>query len=257
MFLSYFDDSSDDRREKFQACGGLVGHESFWDTFEVLWTDATASLSQPFRATQCECQHGQFSKWNKEDCDALMRKLVDVINRHSRLGGFTSVVPISDFKQVFKNSAEYDPFYLAATHVFVNMAHLGALYKQPVKVRFETNTKTNGRCKQIFDELRSLKLWGNRIYLSEFTTGSKSLLPLQAADLVAREGLKMMMNLGNRPLRIPAKRLWQQSTFILWTKEELQEFKEHGGLSDLPALISWLPPTSYATYRPFVDPTRR
>src|ERR1035438_4980565 len=59
MLFSYFDDSSDKRREQYFACGGLLGHESQWLTFDLRWIDATHELDKPFRSTECEGGHGQ------------------------------------------------------------------------------------------------------------------------------------------------------------------------------------------------------
>jgi hypothetical protein len=31
---AYFDDSSDEHREKYYSCGGILGNEEQWDLFE-------------------------------------------------------------------------------------------------------------------------------------------------------------------------------------------------------------------------------
>src|SRR5437868_3053135 len=41
MLFAYFDDSSDSRREKYFACGGLIGGDNQWFTFDVRWLNAT------------------------------------------------------------------------------------------------------------------------------------------------------------------------------------------------------------------------
>jgi hypothetical protein len=80
VIFSYFDDSSDAKREKHVAVGGIIGHEIWLNLFEGKWIEETKDLAGPFRSTDCECRHGQFSNWEKRDCDALMKRLVEVIS---------------------------------------------------------------------------------------------------------------------------------------------------------------------------------
>src|ERR1700685_919088 len=74
MFFSCFDDSSDDKRQEYVSAGGLICKEEQWIAFGKDWVVATQHLSEPFRSTDCECQHGQFARWDKKDCDALMSR---------------------------------------------------------------------------------------------------------------------------------------------------------------------------------------
>ena len=108
MVFSYFDDSSDERREKYFAAGGLIGGENQWFTFDLRWLDATRELKEPFRSTECECNHGQFKDWSKPKCNALMDSLVTII-RFYRLNGFASIVPIAEYQKVFPRCEEFDP----------------------------------------------------------------------------------------------------------------------------------------------------
>jgi hypothetical protein len=40
----YFDDSTEARREKYYACGGLLGSDDQWDSLDALWSLETHDL---------------------------------------------------------------------------------------------------------------------------------------------------------------------------------------------------------------------
>ena len=238
MLFSYFDDSSDARREKYFAAGGLIGGEDQWFTFDLRWLDATRELKDPFRSTDCECNHGQFKHWSKTKCNALMDSLVSII-RFYRLSGFASIVPIDEYRQVFPSAEEFDPYYLAVTQTIINMGVLGYNLGHSMKLWFEDNNETSPTTLRIYQDLRRVKTWPPASRLSNIDFGGKELCPLQAADLVAREAFKHIDNLGVRPTRIPAKRMEDRLNFIVWNRETLEYLRDNGGPNNLELLTSW------------------
>lgn len=238
MVFSYFDDSSDQCREKYFAAGGLIGGENQWFTFDLLWLDATRELKKPFRSTDCECNHDQFKNWKKPKCNALMDQLVTVIRFH-KLMGFASIVPIDLYRQVFPKSGEFDPYYLAVAHTIINMAVIGHNIRHEVKLWFEDNPATKPSSNRIYDGLRALTDWRPSAKLKGISFDPKTLCPLQAADLVAREAFKHIDNLGLRPTRIPTKRMGDSLNFIVWNKNALEYLRDNGGPADLHLLAHW------------------
>jgi|SRR5882762_35226 len=238
MLFSYFDDSSDERRQKYFACGGLIGGEAQWLTFDALWANATRDLIEPFRSTECECNQKQFKEWPKSRCNALMDALVGLLQNYM-LSAFASIVPIADYKDVFPDCKKYDPYYLAVRHTILNMAHIGWAGRHHVKLWFEDNPATSPMTLKIYNEVKSVKNWDPATYLLGITFGSKSLYPLQAADLVAREAFKHVDNLGTRSTRIPMKRLGNRAAFALWRKEALVHLRDNGGPENIELLTSW------------------
>jgi hypothetical protein len=243
MLLSYFDDSSDAKHQRFFAAGGLVGVESQWNDLYVPWAVATIDLKEPFRSTDCESQHGQFKGWNKAACDQLMNKLVTIID-DLELHGFASIVPIADYQAVFPKSGEYDPYYLAVRHTIINMAEIGHHGAQEVAnvgmdCWFEESAATSGTTLRLYQELRAVSSWPQAKSLTGIHFGNKQLRPLQAADLVAREAFKYFDNQGSRPTRIPLKRIGNRCAFIVWRREHLEYLRENGGPDDLGLLTAW------------------
>lgn len=243
MLLSYFDDSSDPKRERYFATGGLVGIESQWNDLYVPWALATIDLKEPFRSTDCETQHGQFQDWGRGVCDRLMDKLVTIIV-DLQLLGFASIVPIADYQAVFPKSGEYDPYYLAVRHTIINMAEIGHRIGQEIAnvgmdCWFEESCATSGTTLRLYQELRAVSSWPQSKSLRGIHFGDKELRPLQAADLVAREAFKHFDNQGIRPTRIPMQRMSKHSNFIVWRREHLEYLRDNGGPDDLELLTTW------------------
>jgi len=238
MIFSYFDDSSDKRREKYFAAGGLIGGVEQWAQFDLRWAYSTRELEDPFRSTDCECGHGQFADWEKPKRDALMGELVGII-REFGLHAFASIIPISEYRKVFPDATEFDPYYLAVAHTIINMAVIGERIGHGMKLWFENNQNTSGSTFAIYNNLRNVKTWSAAQNLQNIDFGDKRLRPLQAADLVAREAFKHIDNLGMRPTRKPTERLKEHLAFILWTRETLEYLRTHNGPMNYDLLTSW------------------
>jgi hypothetical protein len=242
---AYFDDSADPKHERYMAVGGLVGTGVQFDELDIFWCSATNGLTEPFRSTECECQQGQFSTWNKSDCDSLMKQLVEII-RQTQLHGVGFIVPVADYRHVFPDAQEYDPYFLAVRHTLINMAYVASpkpsldrAGKIDLRIVCEESTTTSARAKKIYDELKTFPGWRWGKAIAGFSTGTKRLMPLQAADLIAREAYKHAVNLGMRPTRKPVKTLHNRLSFHLWTRPALEYLRDHGGPADLTTLTGW------------------
>jgi len=242
---AYFDDSSDDKHARFMAVGGLIGGPIQFDTLDILWASETHNLAEPFRSTECECQHGQFEEWSKGDCDDLMRRLVRVI-LDTKISGVGYVVPVQDYRSVFPDAGEYDPYFLALRQTFINIAYLASAKPSlglagdfDVNIICEGSTATSGQAKRIYEDLKSFDGWTWRKRFKSFGPGNKLLMPLQAADLIAREAYKHAVNLGIRGTRKPVKTLHNRLSFHLWTLPCLEYLRGHGGPNDLALLTNW------------------
>jgi hypothetical protein len=120
------------------------------------------------------------------------------------------------------------------------MAYVAQNHTQVVKFWFEDSTKRQkAATNRVYDGMRELRCWKKRDVLGGISFDPKTLRPLQAADLVAREAFKHANNLGIRASRKPMKRLWPRISFLLWTREELEQLKRRGWPDDLGALCCW------------------
>ena len=245
VLRGYFDDSSDAKRKRVAAVGGLVGHPLAWADFEKRWSIATYDLPGPFHAADCDSNppRGVFAGWSKERANRLMKNLVGII-LDSQVKCFASMVPIPDYRKVFPESGEYDPYILALKHTMINMARVGAQLAQShleadgIAIWHE-NGDTTPEAVRIFQSLKALSEWQDGRFLRVFAIGTKGLLPLQGADLIAREAFKLVDNIGKRPIRIPVQRIKMISSFHVWNKDCFEYLKANGGPSNLKVLTEW------------------
>lgn len=235
MFWAYLDDSSDSKRERFCAAGGLFSLDLRWQKFELAWRNATRSLKEPFRATDCECGHGQFSDWDKSKRDSLMAELCGIVKEYD-LGAFGSAVSVPEYRSVFPDATEYDPYLLCLAMCFANIAEITEISNAvirhqriplaPTGVRFwvEDNPDTAARATQLYVDLKAVPSWPPAGRMEEMAHLGKKIVGLQSADLIAREVFKFYDNAGVRPIRKPVLTLAQNVTFFCWTAENLAEF---------------------------------
>jgi hypothetical protein len=242
VLRGYFDDSGDDKQQRFSAIGGLVGGPDQWFHFEKQWNIATYDLKKPFHSTDCEAQRGCCDGWSMDRAAALMKQLSAII-ASTHLGGFGAVVPIVEYRAVFPNSGKHDPHFLALKQTIINMAYLcrlGALsgHLDSVAICHEEG-QTSPAARQIYCDLKATPGWKDSKYLVGFSTADKRLASLQGADLVAREAFKHADNIGKRKTRRPVKALHRGLSFHLWTRDSLEYLKSNGGPDNLEVLTTW------------------
>jgi hypothetical protein len=248
MLWAYLDDSSDSKRERFCAAGGFFSVDLRWQKFELAWRATTHKLKEPFRSTECECGHGQFADWPKMKRDALMAELCYLIKTYD-LGAFGAAVSVSDYRAVFPDAEEHDPYLLCLGLCFANMAEIteisNRLVKQfdiplgPTGVRFwvEENRDTAAKATQIYHDIKAVASWPPASRMEEIAHLGKSIVGLQAADLIAREVFKFYDNAGVRPVRKPVLALSQHVTFFCWETEHLTRFAELKAATSYAAAI--------------------
>jgi len=229
----YFDDSSDERRERYFACGGFVGSPDQWDMFDAFWSVETYELSEPFHSTDCECGYGQFRDWPIPKRNDLMARLTAVVNKAGLLG-YASILPVADFKSVFPGMGNREAMRIVFAHIMVNMAHIANQADKSLALWFE-NSPYDGVATNVLNDLREAE-WPPSQRLRGPHFESKELRPLQSADLVAREAFKHVDNLGVRPMRKSLIQISESLFFMLWNRGTLEHFAANGGPGNLRAL---------------------
>lgn len=234
---SYFDDSSDDKREKYVAYGGLIGSATQWDAQLIGWGNATNGLKEPFRSVDCETGHGQFEGVGKDERDARMAHAVGVIHA-TELRGFASIVPVGLYREIFPSSKPDDPSLLTLRQSIMNMAYIADGLQMDVQIWFERGSQ-DAAVQRVFDSIVECTSWKPTERLRAISFDTKRSVHLQAADLVAREAFKHIDNRGIRPMRIPVRRLSERLAFVLWKRETLEFLAKNGGPENIRLLANW------------------
>ena len=90
MLKAYFDDSGTHSGSTVIAVGGFVAQAEEWDVFDRDWAEmlAIAQIGW-FHMSACGSQHGEFTGWSKERCDALIKNAIAILKEHP-LHGFAA-----------------------------------------------------------------------------------------------------------------------------------------------------------------------
>jgi hypothetical protein len=253
MIHAYIDDSGDPQKQIYAVCGGVLGEAFAMTATENLWAAETEELTEPFRSTDCECHHGQFKEWEKWKCNDLMARLVGVLAHPSvRCGAFGVAISIPHFKAAFPGCDQDDPFRVAIRHALIELCKFCRRYNERVHVWFESGPN-DADILRAYNEVKGFKFPNSseRDRLAQISFGDKALIPLQAADLAARECFKAAMNVGKRPIRKPLQRLWGQVAFQVLPECCMLKLKE----SDDPFSAKAINALGIECHQRYVDAT--
>jgi hypothetical protein len=171
---------------------------------------------------------------SKTGRDALMAKLVTLIKDRG-MWGFASIVSVADYRSIFSNADLYDPFYLCVKSAIAQLGFMANTAGQDIDMWFEEGDHDE-KIRSIHKEFKALASWKHGERLLGITARDKRFIPLQGADLLAREAYKYFHNQGVRPDRKPFVRLRNQLMFHCWTLPALEELKRNGGQENLEFL---------------------
>jgi hypothetical protein len=193
VITGYFDDTQSDQR--LCTVAGLAGYPNQWELFERLWGAVLAAHGIPyFHMREMAATGGVFARWHppethQEDVSAFLRDAIAAI-RDPYLHMFASIVHIRDLERFNADKGlDLKPYSLAVSACLTQLAlHYPHL---PVTAVFD-------RVEGIDDKLAVARSYAEgyvtpdpmgRIASVPLTAGSTSrtVLPLQAADLVAWE----------------------------------------------------------------------
>ena len=175
-----------------------------------------------------------------------MRRLVGVLSdKRTGVGCYAFDVPVKLYRQVFHDSKQDDPMRLAVATTIVEMARLAKRHREKIRLWFEDGP-FHSLIDQTYKALKSLESWkwDERGRLFGISFDDKSLAPLQAADLVARERFKLAANYGVRKIRKPVLGMWDRLGMGHYTKETFELLKEKGWPTSLDSITS-LPAECY------------
>lgn len=228
LLAAYFDDSQIDRRLWIVA--GFAGYANQWEFFERLWAGVLAIHGVPyFHMREMANRNGAFAKWHppeqhEAEVTAYLGDAVRAI-RDPYLQMFGAVVHIADLERFnAENGTRLDPYALAASAC---LSQLGASFpNQPVTATFD-------RVENIDDRLVTARDYAEsgvgadtarRVAAVALESGltSRSVAPLQAADLAVWEGRRAFLSAEPSqatPAQRPQKTRDQQwEEFRVWSR---------------------------------------
>ena len=233
--FKYFADES--YRDDVFALGGYLAHLDQWSRFEGEWAIRLKQAGiQTFHATDFNNARGEFKGWDTKKRIKFSKYFTAIAESNTELA-IGRAVELSAFREILAPTlaeilwtphGRFTPFMwcarLCLESLVVNWGHF--LHNEPLEVIFEEGDGVG----EAIDYFRGLKRrgssssWASRI--TAFGDGPKSLLPLQAADLVSHEAMRAiteMLRPSGRPPRKSMLRLTRTDRLELkiFTREQL------------------------------------
>jgi hypothetical protein len=195
MLSIYGDESADEKKERVFAVSGLLGSKSEWEGLKSKWLKRTGG--QIFHAAECESPSGKSADCHKENLQ-LYADLANIIG-NSSLYGLGIAISIKDYNELIASALDENPYYLCFVEVIVRLARKASFYFPPdrVEVIFDNNLEVDYNAGLLYSRLvRSVE--EHREYMQllqdKISFASRKELEIQAADLVAREAMKLVDN---------------------------------------------------------------
>jgi hypothetical protein len=204
MFTVFGDESADAQKKRVFAVAGLFGNAKDWQEFESEWFERTGG--KVFHAADCESDRKEFSGIAHADNLRLYKDLTHILCK-SRLLGFCVAIDLAGHRVVFPGVPDDIPYYMCFRDVIRRCAKHAYLSIEQEQVRFvfDSRIESNQNAGMLYDYMANLAEWKYSSVFEEVTFETRHKhIGIQAADLVAREGMKDFDNvlLGNpRPRR--------------------------------------------------------
>lgn len=211
MYSVFGDESSDERRERVFAVGGIFGDERQWEGLAKKWTAITGG--EEFHAAEWDVPEPKRRNQYKK----LVKSLAE-----SKLIGFGAAMCLEKYERLFPRAVDYLPYYECFLDVIGRFAHCAGLClpRGTVKFTFDQNLEVQYHASKLYHFIISKPDWLDREFVSdEISYATRKNPKIQAADLWTREVMKYADNSFGpvkRPIRRSLEVLRKENRF--WIK---------------------------------------
>jgi hypothetical protein len=241
MLTAYFDDSGTSDEEPVVAVAGYIGSVALWNIFNKRWRAFLSKhgIKQMHRA-DLESFYGEFKGWNGPLRTEFVKKAHAII-RECTFAPLGVAIVKSQFDEAFADGTVAQKFGAYAFCVHGALAAIGEWCKaknvrEPIRIVFEKGSKDQeliNRNIRILSETPQEKRHPDAYVIQGWSFDDKSVLPLQAADVVAYELYKVIKNeivdLRQRNVRLSLLDLFRNQDIDLvrfFEKEGFEKLKK-------------------------------
>ncbi len=202
--LIFGDESADETKQRIFAISGLIAKPDIWESFTRTWLKRTGG--KIFHAADCESDQGDFvlAPGNTHaDNLHLYADLVQIL-AHSGVCGYTAVFDLGAWMEVFSDIPKDVGYYKCLTEVIKHFSSTAEYYDgAELEFTFDHRQESEYNAGQLYHYMVILPEWKERdvFFGAKVNFGSRKDVRIQAADIVAREGMKHLDNLGKRAMR--------------------------------------------------------
>jgi hypothetical protein len=196
----FFDDSGkeNDPSHRFVCIAGYMAHDTFWWPFQPAWRHLLTRHGLPYVHLREFIEMAKDKGWDRRKQDAVLGEFIEVIKQH-RLIGFGVAVDVTAWNAIPKDrrnrfSASVQEFCcMRLLRRIIDRLH-EAQELEPIAVVFDRDFQyARPRLKLLEDIHKHDPRVGPRIASVNFSD-SKRYIPLQAADLLAWETRRELVN---------------------------------------------------------------
>ncbi len=253
MSLVFGDESADETKQRTFAISGLIAKPDIWESFTRVWLKRTGG--KIFHAADCESDHGDFvitPENTHADNHRLYADLVQIL-AHSGVCGYTAVFDVGAWLEVFSDVPRDVGYYKCLTEVIKHFSYAAEYHDgTELEFTFDNRQESDYNAGLLYHYMVILPEWKERnVFLgAKINFDSREDVRIQAADIVAREGMKHLDNLGKRPMRrsmqaltelpgVPFKFGFFTREYCLDTRAKWADLEKATGMTR-EAYASWL-----------------
>jgi hypothetical protein len=216
MFTIYCDDSGTDKESRVASVAGYIGKVGKWEDFQKEWKKALKEFGiKEMRRTDLETWHNEFETWGPPLRNKFLQRIQPIIRDNISFPIGCAVIK-EDFERLVPADvkAKFGGVYGWCVHdclVAMRVWYDGKGYRNPVRWVFEAGTIGHGQVDAMFEHLYKNPITRDKYHIKGWSFEGKSVVPLQAADVLAYEMVKQVTNQildkGKRSVRFSLKEL--------------------------------------------------
>ncbi len=199
MVTGYFDDSGTSPSNAVAVVAGYVGSTSQWQKFNTEWGALLSKFNVPImHRTDLESFRGDFIGWNPEKRNLFVNKAQEIIKRRTYVAIGNSVIK-ADFEEVMPDILKklYGGPYGYCAMLCIARARRWCektKQKEPIDWIFEAGTVGSGQVNIMMNALYADNTTRGDFRINGWSFRNKTIVPLQAADVIAYEMFKYVTN---------------------------------------------------------------
>lgn len=197
MFIAYFDGSGKMEDSKALSMACLVSRAQDWEKFETKWQRILRRHNVTvMHMTDFNAREREFKGWDDYKRTAFIATLAGVTEKAMRLGVFHTLV-VKEWVHVFEPSipTKYKkrrlPYLVLIQTCLEDIAELVRLPDgEKIALVFEQDRSLDGAITDWFQGIMTSGRFNSKLETISF--GTKAIVPLQAADMLAYEGRRTL-----------------------------------------------------------------
>ena len=199
IFTIYCDDSGTDKHSRVASVAGYLGKVSQWEKFQKEWRKALREFGvRQMHRAELESFKGEFKQWNGTLRTKFLQRVQPIIREHMTVPIGSAVIK-DDFHNVIPRhiQEQFGGVYGWCAHdclVAVSHWYGNRGYRNRIQWVFEAGTIGHGQVDAMFRELNGNQKTRDKFYIKGWSFQDKSVVPLQAADVLAYEVFKQVTN---------------------------------------------------------------